>query len=149
VSPRLDFQDGPVHALADRDPRLEPLLVAVLNRVGQEEGLVGGRPRKPIEALLRAVVGQQLSGAAASTIFSRVLAALPRRAVTTGGVLALPESTLRSAGLSAMKVRFVRNICSAIESGALDLAKVSAMAATLLLHFKLFLGSASGLHRCT
>lgn len=128
MSQRLDFQDGPVQVLADQDPRLEPLLVAVLHRVGQEKGLVGGRPRKPVEALLRAVVGQQLSGAAASTIFSRVLAALPGRAVTTAGVLALPESALRSAGLSAMKVRFVRNICSAIECGALDLAKVSEMA---------------------
>lgn len=127
VNPFAIANEGEVQALAERDPRLEPLMVAVLARVGSSDRLVGGRPRPPLEALLRAVVGQQLSGAAASTIFARLLALLPPSGLTPANVLALSHADLRSVGLSSMKARFVHSICSAVENGALDLPMINAM----------------------
>jgi 3-methyladenine DNA glycosylase/8-oxoguanine DNA glycosylase len=52
-------------------------------------------------ALMKAIVYQQLSGKAASTIFSRVLAIHPEgRKTRPEQIVATPDETLRAAGLS-------------------------------------------------
>jgi DNA-3-methyladenine glycosylase II len=69
--------------------------------------------------LLRAIVGQQLSTRAASTIFSRIAAACAGD-VSPAAVDALPDDTLRSAGLSPQKLRYLRDLTARTRSGHLD-----------------------------
>lgn len=87
-----------------------------LARVIERAGPFTLRPEKmqsPFEALLRAIVYQQLSGRAAATILGRVRAlfseALPLRPET---LVELPHELLRGAGLSAAKVAAVKDLAA-------------------------------------
>lgn len=69
------------------------------------------RMQSVFHALLRAIVYQQLSGKAAATILSRVLAlndAGPR--VTPEEILATPDESLRGAGLSRNKLLAIKDL---------------------------------------
>jgi DNA-3-methyladenine glycosylase II len=59
--------------------------------------------------LLRAIVYQQLSGKAATTIHGRFLDLFPERYPHPEQLLALPEERLRLAGLSRQKAAYLRN----------------------------------------
>ena len=107
----------------------DPHVARLIQRVQATDGLMSpalwAEPRPALEALLRAIVGQQLSGAAARTIFSRFKGLLDSEVVTPDAVLALPESALRSAGLSSQKTRFLHGVCRAVASSELDLASLA------------------------
>lgn len=79
--------------------------------------------------LLEAIVGQQLSGKAASTIFGRFLALFPKKQVPKpADVLALAEDSLRSCGLSRQKISYLRSLSEEIISGRLELEVLHALA---------------------
>lgn len=69
------------------------------------------------------ITGQQISAAAGRTIFARAEAAL--EAMTPDCVLAADDAILRSAGLSAPKIRTLRAAAGAITSGVLDIDALS------------------------
>jgi DNA-3-methyladenine glycosylase II len=62
--------------------------------------------------LVRCIVSQQISTAAAATISGRLLAVLGPAGLTHAGVLALDDEALRACGLSAAKRRAVRDLAS-------------------------------------
>ncbi|MGA9854068.1 MAG: DNA-3-methyladenine glycosylase 2 family protein [Gammaproteobacteria bacterium] len=71
----------------------------------------------PFEALLRAITYQQLSGKAAATIHGRLLDLFPD-GLAPESLLALPESTLRGAGLSHNKLLAVRDLATKTLDGS-------------------------------
>lgn len=60
--------------------------------------------------LIKAIVFQQLSGKAASTIFNRFLALFPEEYPEPGIVLSLETEELRAAGLSRQKSGYIQNV---------------------------------------
>ena len=64
------------------------------------------------EALLRAINGQQLSVKAAATIHGRFLDLFPKRRPVPHALLALPEDSLRGAGLSRNKTLAVQDLAA-------------------------------------
>jgi DNA-3-methyladenine glycosylase II len=100
--------------LAERDP--------VLHRLVAEVGLARVRP--PAEthfgALARAVVYQQLAGAAAAAIYGRLIAALDGE-VTPERLLSLPDGTLRTVGLSGNKTASLRDLAAKVLDGTVVL----------------------------
>ena len=101
--------------LARRDPVLRDLM-----RTHGPCGLAARQHTNPFKALIRAIVGQQLSAKAAATIFSRfenLFEAFP----TPSQVLAVPDDRLRAVGLSSQKLGYLRDLCSRIEAGQLPL----------------------------
>jgi DNA-3-methyladenine glycosylase II len=77
------------------------------------------RRPKGFEGLARVIVGQQLSIASAEAIWGRLQARVwPFDPAT---VLALPDSALRRAGLSRVKVNTFKIVADAISSGTLKL----------------------------
>ena len=82
------------------------------------------RVRPPAEshfgALVRAIVYQQLAGAAAAAIHGRLIAALGDE-VTPERVLALPAESLRAAGLSANKTASLQDLASKVLEGTVVL----------------------------
>jgi DNA-3-methyladenine glycosylase II len=80
------------------------------------------------ESLVSAIVSQQLSGKAAETILRRV-----RETVAGGGemtpelVLATDHEAFRAAGLSNQKARYLRELATAVQSGALNLEAIDAL----------------------
>ena len=77
-----------------------------------------------LQALLRAIVFQQLSGKAATTIFNRFLGLFPDGNPTASAIIARSDAELRSVGLSRQKVGYLRDLCTKVETGALPLHHV-------------------------
>jgi DNA-3-methyladenine glycosylase II len=73
------------------------------------------------DALLRAIVYQQLSGKAASTILGRVLAIYGGRYPTAAELLATPDERLRAAGLSRQKLSYMRDLAQRVQEGTLPI----------------------------
>ena len=85
-----------------------------------------GRPKgDAYGALLRAIVGQQLSVKAAATIFDRVLAIFGGRMPTPQELLDADVSELRGAGLSGRKVEYLKDLAARTISGELELDRFS------------------------
>jgi len=84
-----------------------------------------GRPKgDAYGALLRAVVGQQLSVKAAATIFDRVLALFGGRMPTAPELLYADVSELRGAGLSGRKVEYLKDLAGHVVSGELEIDRL-------------------------
>ena len=82
----------------------------------------GGPARDHYGALVRAIVGQQLSVSAARSIFARLTERFGDRTPSPAELLADDPETLRAAaGLSRAKVVFLRDLAERLESGALRL----------------------------
>ncbi len=93
----------------------DPRMAALVDAVGTVD--VGLTPDR-FTSLARAIVGQQLSTKAASTIWSRFAALGP---VAPEAVLGLGDAELRGAGLSGGKVSYLRDLAQRIVTGDLDL----------------------------
>ncbi|MDR3764869.1 MAG: DNA-3-methyladenine glycosylase 2 family protein [Acidobacteriota bacterium] len=63
-------------------------------------------------SLASSIVYQQLAGAAAAAILGRVEALFPRRKLTPAALLAMPEESLRGAGLSLNKLTALRDLAA-------------------------------------
>ncbi len=103
----LDYDpDVAVDALSRADRRLGRLI----ERVGPFT-LKMRAGVSPFQALVRAIIYQQLSGKAAGTIYSRVLALFPGgRFPRPEQVLKTPDDAMRAAGMSRAKVAAVKDL---------------------------------------
>ncbi|SEO90948.1 DNA-3-methyladenine glycosylase family protein [Aquisalimonas asiatica] len=91
--------------------REDPPLGTIIERVGAYR-LVLRDTSDPFRGLLRAIVYQQLSGRAAGTIHERLKALFPDHHPAPEALLALPETALRGAGLSAAKTAAARDLAA-------------------------------------
>jgi DNA-3-methyladenine glycosylase II len=103
----------------------DPILCKIIERVGP----CRIRYAEPdFETLARSIVFQQLSGASARAIFARVRDATRNGGpMTPQGVLALTESELRGAGLSARKAHYLRDLAVCTQTGAIDFTRLPAL----------------------
>ncbi|UQA60317.1 DNA-3-methyladenine glycosylase family protein [Polyangium aurulentum] len=79
------------------------------------------------ESLVESIVSQQLSVKAADTIFGRVVALGGGKLPPPAELLVMPEETLRGAGLSGPKIKYLRDLCEKVTTGALVLEELSAL----------------------
>jgi len=113
-------------ALAKSDPAMAALIERVgkidlatrLRRRSEE------RPADAYGALLRAIVGQQLSTKAARTIYLRVLDLFGGATPSPEQLLEASEADLRGAGLSGRKVEYIRDLAAHVLSGELELDRL-------------------------
>ena len=106
--------------------RADPVLHAAL--LPHREALVGSVPprlsrAKLFERLAESVTGQQLSTKAADTIVGRLREACGGK-ITPEAIQKLRVPTLRKAGLSAAKVKTLKELSRAVLAGELDLGKL-------------------------
>jgi DNA-3-methyladenine glycosylase II len=88
-----------------------------------------GRPKTDeYGALLRAIVGQQLSVKAAATIYGRVLELFGGSTPSASELIAADEQALRAAGLSGRKVEYLKDLAAKVASGELELDRFGEMA---------------------
>jgi DNA-3-methyladenine glycosylase II len=80
-----------------------------------------GRPNDAYGALLRSIVGQQLSTKAARTIYGRLTERFGGRTPTPRELLEIDPELIREAGLSRAKVAYLRDLAEHVEDGELDL----------------------------
>lgn len=105
--------------------RADPVLARVVDAVGPIEIALR---RERFQALSRAIIFQQLAGAAARTIYTRFVALFPsRRFPTPRQVLDAPPEELRRAGLSRQKSLYLKDLAAHVDSGALNFQRFSRM----------------------
>jgi DNA-3-methyladenine glycosylase II len=105
----------------------DPVLRSVIDEVGTD-GLGdarAGRPHDHYGALVRSIVGQQLSVKAAQAIYGRLTERFGGRTPTPQEVLADDPDELRAAaGLSRAKVGFLRSLAEHVLDGELELERL-------------------------
>jgi DNA-3-methyladenine glycosylase II len=99
-------------AIAQADDRV----AQQLERIGYPEPRLRSRGYK---TLLRTIVGQQVSVAAASSMWSKLEAELGAD-FTASCLLGRDFDTLRACGLSRQKQGYARSLCELVEAGELD-----------------------------
>jgi DNA-3-methyladenine glycosylase II len=75
----------------------------------------------------RAIIAQLISTKAAQSIFARVEGVVGAGSLTPQAILAADEQALRGAGLSAAKVRALRDLAERVQSGVLPLDRLPEM----------------------
>ena len=107
----------------------DPVMAELIERIGpmsiaERRRRRGQRPDDAYGALLRAVVGQQLSTKAARTIYERVIALFDGEDPSPERLLEAEETALRGAGLSGRKVEYLRDLAAHVLSGELELDRL-------------------------
>jgi len=107
-----------LHASLDALAEREKAFAAVLDSHGRPEP----RLSEPgVETLLRTIVGQQVSVAAARSMWNKLIAKYGQPVDLTA-LLSASDEELREAGLSRQKAGYARSLASLVLSGELDLA---------------------------
>lgn len=118
----MGLSAGAIRQGLDAVAAIEPGIARALAIAGYPEP----RIRPPgYTTLLRTIVGQQVSVAAAASIWNK-LEALLGEALPPERVLAADYEALRGCGLSRQKQGYVRSLCELVSSGALDLDSLPA-----------------------
>ncbi len=122
----LHDRDGAVAHLRAADPVIATLIDEIgVDGLGDPRA---GRPRDHYGALVRSIVGQQLSTSAARAIYARLTDRFAGRAPTPAEVLADDPDSLRvAAGLSHAKVRYLRSLAEHVLGGSLDLESLDSL----------------------
>ena len=105
-----------VEALASREPAFA--------RVVEKHGVPDPRNREPgAQTLLRTIVGQQVSVAAARSMWAKLEAAFGSPP-DLHRLLAASDEELRAAGMSRQKSGYIRSLAELVVSGELELDKL-------------------------
>jgi DNA-3-methyladenine glycosylase II len=124
----VSSRDGgdPVAQLRASDPVLRDVIDAVgPSALGDPRG---DRPDDHYGALIRSIVGQQLSTKAARAIYGRLTERFGGRTPTPAEVLADDPDALRTAaGLSRAKVSFLRSLAEHVIDGSLELERLDTL----------------------
>jgi len=101
----------------------DPKLAKIIKYVGSYEISL---MKNPYESLVEAIITQQLSGKAAESIskrFRKLFVRFPKPV----DVIKMPDSRLRSAGLSGMKVKYIKDLSEKIELKELKMRSLKNM----------------------
>jgi DNA-3-methyladenine glycosylase II len=122
----LPASPDPEQYLRDADPVLREVIDSVgVDGLGDPRA---GRPNDHYGALVRSIVGQQLSTRAARAIYGRLTERYGGRTPTPEEVLADdPDAMRTAAGLSHAKVRYLRSLATAVLDGTLRLDELESL----------------------
>jgi DNA-3-methyladenine glycosylase II len=103
----------------------DPILKTIIEGITLREITV---TRGPFEALVEAIVSQQLSIKAADTIFNRFVALTPgKKFPTPREIVKMPTAKMRTCGLSGMKVAFMKDLAKKTLDGSLNFKTIDTL----------------------
>jgi DNA-3-methyladenine glycosylase II len=104
----------------------DPVMARLVNEHGplDEKQRRRGRPPDAYGALVRSIVGQQLSTKAALTIYERMTELFDGSTPSPRELLEVDPELIRKAGLSRAKVSYLRDLAEHVEDGELDLERL-------------------------
>ena len=116
--PIFPYSERETTYLARRDPALG----RIIKRIGRIE-----REIEPdlVAALIRSIIGQQISAKAAATVRLRLRDMLG--GITPEGIAATPVETIQSCGMSMRKAGYIKGIAKAALDGRLDASAIALM----------------------
>ena len=105
----------------------DPVLRELIDRLGplDREARRRGRPDDAYGALVRSIVGQQLSTKAARSIYGRLVEVFDGTAPSPAELLGVDPETLRAVGLSRAKVAYLRDLARRVEDRELELDRLA------------------------
>jgi DNA-3-methyladenine glycosylase II len=89
-----------------------------------QEARTRGRPPDAYGALLRSIIGQQLSTKAARSIYGRLVELFGGETPSPQELLDADPEVVRAVGLSHAKVRYIRSLAEHVVSGELELDRL-------------------------
>jgi DNA-3-methyladenine glycosylase II len=121
AAPKLDVDRGTRHLR-----RKDPVMRDLIKRVGKLDldARRRGRPADAYGALVRSIVGQQLSTKAAATIYGRLTELFGGRTPTPQQLLDADPDAIRAAGMSRAKTAYLRSLAEHVLSGELELDRL-------------------------
>jgi DNA-3-methyladenine glycosylase II len=123
---RRALEPGPLSKATEHLRKSDPVLRRLIDEVGETRRIRPAVGNDHYGALVRAIVGQQLSTKAAAAIYGRLTERFGGRNPTPAEVLADdPEELRTAAGLSHAKVKYLRSLAQHIEDGELDLDRMN------------------------
>jgi DNA-3-methyladenine glycosylase II len=103
----------------------DPVLARIIAQVG---ALEMAYRRERFQALVRAIIFQQLAGRAALAIYGRFVEIVGGgRFPTPAQVIAAPDEDMRRAGLSRGKMAYIRDLAGHVRDGTLNFRKFARM----------------------
>jgi DNA-3-methyladenine glycosylase II len=111
-----------VAALREADPVMARLIDEHGTLVRRD--LKRERPGDAYGALLRSIVGQQLSTKAAATIYGRMMEIFGGHTPAPRELLEADPDKIRAAGLSRPKIAYLRDLAQHVEDGTLELERL-------------------------
>jgi DNA-3-methyladenine glycosylase II len=105
----------------------DPILNKLVKKFGAPDNLKD-RTQFLYEELVESIIGQQLSGKAADTIFKRFLSLYKgSKFPTPENLLKTDVEKLRGAGMSYSKASYIKNVALAFKNGDLEIKKLKKM----------------------
>ena len=105
--------------------QVDPVMARIIAQVGPVQ--ITRRPER-FQALVRAIIFQQLAGRAAQTILDRFVAQVGTgRFPTPDQVIAAPDEALRMAGLSRGKLSYIRDLATHVRDGTINFRRFPRM----------------------
>ncbi|KHO47723.1 MAG: DNA-3-methyladenine glycosylase [archaeon GW2011_AR5] len=102
----------------------------VMFSMAKNTGIIPVQPQKPSQyfySLCYAIIGQQLSGSAAKSIFTRFENLFPGGKITPERAAKLKEKSIREIGTSWAKARYIIDLGQKVSNGDLNLKTVAKM----------------------
>lgn len=117
-----EYRDG-LRFLASRDPKLGWIIANV--KMKELNARIAD-----FEALTRIIIGQQLSGAAADTIFNRLIKMAGDKKLKPDTILDMNSDLLRNIGISYSKIDFIKNLATNCRNNPSFIHDLSALSAS-------------------
>jgi len=108
------------YSRARRLLRRDPVMAALIREHGPC-GLADALRVDHLSALVRAIIFQQLSTKAASTIHGRFTTLLPDGKITAPALAGVTDEQFRSAGISRQKALYLRDLAARVSAGDVQL----------------------------
>jgi DNA-3-methyladenine glycosylase II len=102
----------------------DPVIAGLMDEYGSPDEVLRRRGRRPGDAygaLVRSIVGQQLSTKAARAIWERLVELFDDRTPTPREIIESDPEAIRAVGLSRPKVAYLRDLAERVEDGELEL----------------------------
>lgn len=102
------------------DPKLHAILLKVMEVHGDHIFTLKKHDFL-FDRLIESIISQQLSVRVADVIYERVLNLMPKKKLDPKAILKIDDQTLRSAGLSYGKIKYIKDLSQKVSDGELDL----------------------------
>ena len=110
------------HEEATKFLKKDPKFAKIIKQVGDYNVKI---TKNRYQSLVEAIIAQQLSGSAAGSILKKFKKLYKSKFPKPIEVIKTPDSKLRSAGLSKMKISYIKDLSKKIETNQLNMREIS------------------------
>lgn len=105
---------------------VDPVIYKVIKEMDLAKR-IGPEKADYFTAVCEDIIGQQLSGKAADSIFARFVKLFPKKIITADKLLKLDDQKIRNVGTSWAKVRSLKDLATQVKAKTIHLEKLAEM----------------------